>query len=97
MFRKKNGQSDAGGKQSVALAAHPKHRLGGARSQSAPALSTYNMKSALKLKTYSESLLTKYGESGDGKKSLQFKDIIIREYERTLGDNPSCSSGPPMS
>jgi excinuclease UvrABC ATPase subunit len=60
-------------------------------------LATNNVKSALKLKTYSESLLVNYGESGVGKKSLKFKDIIIREYERTLGDNPSCSSGPPMS
>lgn len=26
-----------------------------------------------------------------------FTDIEIREYARTVGDNPSCSSGPPMS
>jgi hypothetical protein len=25
------------------------------------------------------------------------KDICIREYARTIGDNPSCSSGPPIS
>jgi hypothetical protein len=31
------------------------------------------------------------------KKSVRFTDIQIREYERTLGDNPSCSSGAPVS
>ena len=29
--------------------------------------------------------------------SVLFKAIEIREYERTVGDNPSCSSGPPVS
>lgn len=29
--------------------------------------------------------------------SVTFDRIKIREYERTLGDNPSCSSGPPLS
>jgi hypothetical protein len=24
---------------------------------------------------------------------LKFADILIREYDRTIGDNPSCSSG----
>jgi hypothetical protein len=29
--------------------------------------------------------------------SVSFDRIKIREYERTLGDNPSCTSGPPIS
>ena len=29
--------------------------------------------------------------------SVRFDRIQIRKYERTLGDNPSCSSGPPIS
>jgi hypothetical protein len=29
--------------------------------------------------------------------SVVFDRIKIREYERTLGDNPSCTSGPPIS
>lgn len=29
------------------------------------------------------------------KKSLQFSTIEVREYNRTLGDNPACSGGPP--
>lgn len=29
--------------------------------------------------------------------SVAFDNIIIREYERTVGDNPSCSRGPPIS
>jgi hypothetical protein len=31
-----------------------------------------------------------------GPVSVVFKDIRIREYERSVGDNPSCSSGPPI-
>ena len=29
-------------------------------------------------------------------KSVRFKEIHIRDYERVVGDNPSCSSGPPI-
>lgn len=29
--------------------------------------------------------------------SVAFDRITIREYERTLGDNPSCTSGPPIT
>lgn len=30
------------------------------------------------------------------RKSLQFTTIEIRKYNRTLGDHPSCSDGPPV-
>jgi hypothetical protein len=30
-------------------------------------------------------------------RSVTFSDIHIREFERILGDNPSCSSGAPIS
>ena len=30
------------------------------------------------------------------KKSVKFHEIHIRDYERTISDNPSCSSGPPI-
>lgn len=42
---------------------------------------------------------TPSGDSRNGKlkrKSVRFNDIQIRYYERTVGDNPSCSSGPPI-
>jgi hypothetical protein len=29
-------------------------------------------------------------------KKVRFQDVYIREYERVLGDNPSCSSGAPI-
>mmetsp|Transcript_5620 Transcript_5620/g.8259 ORF Transcript_5620/g.8259 Transcript_5620/m.8259 type:complete len:588 (+) Transcript_5620:220-1983(+) len=32
----------------------------------------------------------------DGSK-VRFSDVEIREYQRVIGDNPSCSNGPPMS
>ena len=28
--------------------------------------------------------------------SVRFSEIQIRDYERVVGDNPSCSSGPPI-
>lgn len=38
--------------------------------------------------------------SGSGNKmhrSVSFHSVDIREYDRTIGDNPSCRSGPPLS
>ena len=29
-------------------------------------------------------------------KSVRFSEVHVRDYERVVGDNPSCSSGPPM-
>jgi len=67
-------------------------------------LPTNLKKSIMKRKTLDESLHTTYGSedemiSGRPKKhlSLKFDKINIREYSRTVGDNPSCSSGPPVS
>ena len=61
-----------------------------------------SIKGIMKFSTHRESLDTNYSESENGEtssssKGIQFHQIEIREYERTLGDNPSCSSGPPMS
>lgn len=35
--------------------------------------------------------------SGETGKSIAFRCVHIREYARTVGDNPSCSSGAPIS
>lgn len=40
-----------------------------------------------------ESLLRR----GNGSGRVRFGNVEVREYERALGDNPSCSSGPPIS
>jgi len=37
------------------------------------------------------------GTSGRLIKEVIFTDIHIREFERIVGDNPSCSSGPPIA
>jgi hypothetical protein len=52
----------------------------------------------MKCKTLDESLHSTYGsESGEKDRGIRFHQIVIREYARTVGDNPSCSSGPPVS
>jgi len=35
--------------------------------------------------------------SGNMKRSVSFSAVNVREYDRTIGDNPSCRSGPPLS
>lgn len=61
----------------------------------------FDVQSIMKFRTLDESLHSTYGGSENGSKSgdrtLQFDKIEIREYARTIGDNPSCSSGPPVS
>lgn len=61
-------------------------------------------KSIMKKRTLDESLHSTYGSEDElitgrdkERDSLQFDKIKIREYSRTVGDNPSCSSGPPVS
>ncbi|KAG7352852.1 hypothetical protein IV203_008900 [Nitzschia inconspicua] len=60
----------------------------------------FDVESILKWKTVDESLHSTYGSesSNNGERGgLRFKNVVIREYARTVGDNPSCSSGPPVS
>eukprot|EP00543_Licmophora_paradoxa_P003119 CAMPEP_0202456352 /NCGR_PEP_ID=MMETSP1360-20130828/13626_1 /ASSEMBLY_ACC=CAM_ASM_000848 /TAXON_ID=515479 /ORGANISM="Licmophora paradoxa, Strain CCMP2313" /LENGTH=338 /DNA_ID=CAMNT_0049076135 /DNA_START=675 /DNA_END=1691 /DNA_ORIENTATION=+ len=49
----------------------------------------------MKVTTLDESLHSTY----DGRSSINigWREIQIREYSRTVGDNPSCSSGPPLT
>jgi hypothetical protein len=37
------------------------------------------------------------GAGGAGRGGITWDTIEIREYARTVGDNPSCSSGPPIA
>lgn len=36
-------------------------------------------------------------QNSERSKKVKFGRIVIREYARTVGDNPSCSSGAPIS
>jgi len=75
------------------------------RSSDAPRL--VRMKSILRVSTSEESLRAldikrdminfSSDESSSVIKQLSFKDVTIREYGLTVGDHPSCSSGPPLS
>lgn len=65
-----------------------------------------NIRGIMKIATIDESLHSVYGSessqaSQQGKKKkmvhIQFEKIEIREYARTVGDNPSVSSGPPVT
>ena len=55
-----------------------------------------DVESIMKWRTLDESLHSTYGSENGKERSLQFDKVIIREYARTVGDNPSCSSGPPV-
>jgi hypothetical protein len=66
--------------------------------------SSTNVKSILRVKSIGASIGS--GEihssalsscSSESIKSVQFDSIQIREYNIIMGDNPSCSSGPPIS
>jgi hypothetical protein len=65
-----------------------------ARSKSVP---TYpnRIKGILKVATVDDSLHNPYKHRDDNK-GIQFQNIEIREYARTLSDNPSCTAGPPI-
>ena len=68
------------------------------RSNSMPAL--YH-KTIMRYKTLDESLGSSYRKDsverkkGDDRR-ITIASVEIREYGRTIGDNPSCSSGPPI-
>mmetsp|Transcript_581 Transcript_581/g.1485 ORF Transcript_581/g.1485 Transcript_581/m.1485 type:complete len:270 (+) Transcript_581:593-1402(+) len=71
------------------------------RCMSAPttAMDVYmSVSSIMKWTTLDESIGHSYGSDREGeRRGLQFGNVQIREYARTVGDNPSCSSGPPVS
>ena len=61
----------------------------------------YYLKGIMRCRTLDESLHSTYGaqsETGSNpeRKGIEFDKIVIREYGRTVGDNPSCRSGPPV-
>mmetsp|Transcript_27912 Transcript_27912/g.39242 ORF Transcript_27912/g.39242 Transcript_27912/m.39242 type:complete len:484 (+) Transcript_27912:259-1710(+) len=70
-------------------------------------LSVVRLSSSLHIRTLDESLHRTYGDPARGGLScslnghpdhrVKFDTITIREYERILGDNPSCLFGPPIS
>jgi hypothetical protein len=61
------------------------------------------MKSIMKVATHAESLSRNSSAQLDKctelrkLRRLRFSHINVREYERELGDNPSCASGPPLT
>ncbi len=73
------------------------------RSNSALSVSAHS-KSILRVKSLSESIGSVHSNissssstSSSSSNSVQFDKVEIREYSITLGDNPACSSGPPIS
>lgn len=65
------------------------------RSESLP--TELQMRGILKVRNLDESLHSTYGSEGSPSANIRFDDIEIREYCRTVGDHPSCSSGPPVT
>eukprot|EP00934_Nitzschia_sp_Nitz4_P005736 Nitzschia sp. Nitz4//scaffold116_size91068//5492//6342//NITZ4_004945-RA/size91068-augustus-gene-0.50-mRNA-1//1//CDS//3329533539//5726//frame0 len=58
----------------------------------------WDIPSIMKFRTLDESLHSKFGSttSDSMDKRTSFDSVVIREYGRTIGDNPACSSGPPL-
>lgn len=54
-------------------------------------------KGILKITTIDESITTKYSGSTPSAVPVTFDNIEVREYSVVIGDNPSCTSGPPVS
>ena len=57
----------------------------------------FDIKSIMRFRTVDESLHSSYDtQPSAGRGRIKFDKVKIREYNRTIGDNPSCSSGPPV-
>jgi hypothetical protein len=56
----------------------------------------WDVRSVMRIRTLDESVHSTYGGEPVDKGRIKFKNVGIREYARTVGDNPSCSSGPPV-
>jgi len=54
-------------------------------------------KSCMKVLAQDESLKPSRRKKTTDEKQVSWDTIEIREYKRTVGDNPSCSSGPPLA
>lgn len=69
------------------------------RSRSLPATNRPRRpKGILRCTSVDQSLRRTYGTEPVGTTTrIHFANVEIREYARTIGDNPSCSSGPPVS
>jgi hypothetical protein len=68
----------------------------------APVVQKRPTKSCLKVATLDESLLSTCFDKNPTttaaeRRGITWDTIEIREYARTVGDNPSCSSGPPIA
>jgi hypothetical protein len=83
----------------------PERQNSSKQQESKPAVSpvcvvrTTPMRPCLKVATLPESLHSSYyGKNTTAEsKSIRFDTIERREYARTVGDNPPCSSGPPLA
>jgi hypothetical protein len=56
----------------------------------------YPLKPTLTVKTHRDSLQSSWGASNRAPKTIHWTDVNVRQYEITVGDNPSVSSGPPV-
>ena len=67
------------------------------RAQSLPPLAFGGRRTIMRYKTLDESLSSTYSvERKEDERRITLASVEIREYARTVGDNPSCSSGPPI-
>ena len=68
------------------------------RRASCPIDNTFRGCSCMRVRTLEDSLKNKRSNEAPTKRhTVGFNGVEIREYSQCLGDNPSCSSGPPIS